>query len=261
MSLLSSAFTDNQVKLFLQTASLQNSRLVLAVNRLWKEPMRGGRMPSKLRRWQTRIDVGKRIVLGPNEVDDNPPRERVYLYGETIEKLREAVKTYLLSENPLCFGNGGDHIAGCIEYYHIILGGPERDRWGRFETPVIKGWKNLLNTLEEKVESFEEAVNHFVESELIPEKGPDYRSKAIVGSDLRLPLLEKILREAEEYPINDLIQRGWHLIALEYKGELSVTGELANRKAIFVLGHPEVQAASLTMKSKYMDRPPQFLEN
>lgn len=217
-------------------------------------------MPNKSRRWQTRIEIGRKIVLSPNEIDDNPPREMVYLYGETIEKLREAVKTYLLSERPLCFGNGGDHIAGCIEYYHSI-GESEYSGWGRYEMPIIRGWKNPLNTLEEKVESFEDAVNHFVESELIPEKGPDYRSKAIVGNDIRLPLLEKILREAEEYPINDLIQRGWHLIALEYKGELSVTGELANRKAIFVLGHPEAQAASLTMDSKYMDRPPQFLEN
>lgn len=103
----------------------------------------------------------------------------------------------------------------------------------------------------EKMESFEEVVDHFVHIALIPEKGPSYKSRAIVGRDIRLPLVERILREAEEYPVNDLIQRGWHIVALEYKGELSLTGELTNRMAVFVMGHPEVQAAMLTLDTYY----------
>ena len=106
----------------------------------------------------------------------------------------------------------------------------------------------------EKIESFEDAVNDFVTLTLIPEKGPDYHSKALAGGNLRLPLLEKILREAEEHPVNDLIQRGWHIIALEYKGELSMTGELMNRKAIFVMGHPEAQATSFMLNSAYFKK-------
>ena len=86
---------------------------------------------------------------------------------------------------------------------------------------------------------------------LIFEKGPDYQSKAIIRGHLQLPLIEKILRETAEPPINDLIRRGWHIIALEYKGELSMTGELTNRKAIFVMGHPEDEAASFTLNTAY----------
>ena len=48
-----------------------------------------------------------------------------------------------------------------------------------------------------------------------------------------------MLREAEEFTLNDLLQRGWQILALEYQGEVSKTGELTNRKASFVLGHAD----------------------
>src|SRR5437773_5797920 len=202
-------------------------------------------MSSKSRRWQTQIEI---------ETGNDLSRETVYVYGETIDKLREAAKTYLLTEKPVYFGNVGDHFVGYI-WYHANEDKSQVKTddtgWYRTEVQLINGVMDVENIPHEKLDGFEEAVDNFVESALIPEKGPDYRSKAIVGSDLRLPLLEKVLREAEELPINDLIQRGWHLIALEYKGELSMTGELTNRKAIFVMGHPEAQAGLLTLSSKY----------
>jgi hypothetical protein len=40
-------------------------------------------------------------------------------------------------------------------------------------------------------------------------------------------------------------------MALEYKGELSMSGELLNRKAIFVMGHPELQAAMVTLNTDH----------
>jgi len=109
---------------------------------------------------------------------------------------------------------------------------------------IDQGWR-----FPEKLESFEDAIEHFVANALIPEKGPAYQSQALIGSELRLPLLERVLREGDEDPINDLIKRGWHIIALEYKGELSMSGELMNRKAVFVMGHPEAQVATFTLTS------------
>lgn len=87
--------------------------------------------------------------------------------------------------------------------------------WYREEVLNRDYVKQLPMQPPEHLHDFEEAVEHFVTCTLIPEKGPDYRSKAIVGDNFRLPLLEKILREGDEYPINDLIQRGWHIIGLE----------------------------------------------
>ncbi len=76
----------------------------------------------------------------------------------------------------------------------------------------------------------------------------------MVENQLQLPLLEATRREAEEYSLNDLLQRGWHIVALEYKGEVSGMGELTHRKAIFVLGHPDLQAALYTLGLDYYSR-------
>ena len=68
---------------------------------------------------------------------------------------------------------------------------------------------------------------------------------------LQLPLLEKVVREDNDDPVNELLRRGCAILALEYSGEASVTGELMNRKAVFVMGHPEEQVAYFTMNSTH----------
>ena len=100
------------------------------------------------------------------------------------------------------------------------------------------------------LESLELAVENFIEIALIPHKGPDYQSRAMVDKQLQLPLLEAVIREAEDYVLNDLLRRGWQVLALEYKGEVSRIGELTNRKAIFVLGHADFPAALATLEAR-----------
>ncbi len=212
-------------------------------------------MPAQSKRWQTRIDIHEEDADA--DIDERPIHEIIYVYGETIDRLRQAVRAYLIARKPRCFSNIGDHIVGYFEYYYHEVttnGSKEEEGWLLYDTELISGQRQGdIENSPEKMESFEEVVEHFVQIALIPEKGPSYQSKALVGRDIRLPLLERILREAEEYPVNDLIQRGWHIIALEYKGELSLTGELTNRMAVFVMGHPEVQAAMLTLDSYYYE--------
>ena len=213
-------------------------------------------MAATARQWQARIEIGQA------EWEEGEYYRTTYVYGETIDKLRRAAATCLRETNPHYFSNGGDHIIGRTIYYHYnrIHGS-----WSEPEE-LPEGWlyqeasldhnhmKRLPTRTEEQLRNFEAAVVHFATTTLIPEKGPDYRSKAIVGDKFVLPLLEKVLREGEEDKINDLIQRGWHIIGLEYKGEPSMTGELMNRQAIFVMGHPEMQVANTTLKtSSYMD--------
>lgn len=219
-------------------------------------------MPTKPRRWQTRI------VLAEYDDQGYEDYQTVYVYGETMDTLRVAARAYLLEKKPsVGFSNTGDHITGRVIYtysgglfednYFDSFRGKVLERgWWRRENKMIRGQiqDESSESLPEKMESFEDAVDDFVTRTFIPEKGPDYHSRALVGSNLRLPLLEKILREAEEHPVNDLIQRGWHIIALEYKGELSMTGELMNRKAIFVMGHPEAQATSFMLNSTYFKK-------
>ena len=220
-------------------------------------------MPIVLRRWQAQVE------LETSDEHMEPEFQIVSLYGETIDALRATVRAYLLEHRlPLSFNNVGDHIVGYIEYELALKQFTQTEMENSvfsLQSAFLGFWRKEMKLLRnrkqdapEKTEtvllkSYEEAVDDFVATALIPEKGPDYHSKALVGSNLRLPLLEKVLREAEEHPINDLIQRGWHIIALEYKGELSNTGELTSRKAVFVMGHPEQQAALLTLHSPYFD--------
>jgi hypothetical protein len=209
-------------------------------------------MAATVRRWQARIEIGEEIGWQMEYLT-------TYVHGETIEILQGAARRFLLDRKPKRFSNGGDYIVGRITYFYSDGKGSDIEFESRnFE----KGWwfqEESLATDQVKNSPFnpkrlndlEDAVEHLITYALIPEKGPDYRSKAMVGDNFRLPLLEKILREGEEHPINDLIQRGWHIIGLEYKGEPSMTGELMNRKAIFVMGHPEMQAAKVTLNTNY----------
>lgn len=210
-------------------------------------------MSAAVRRWQARIEIGE-------EVDWQMEYQTAYVHGETVDILREAARRFLLHRKPDRFRNGGDHIVGRTTYFYsngegmdIEFGSRDLEKgwWYQQESLATDQVKESLFYSPERLIGFEDAVKHFVTYTLIPEKGPDYRSKAMVGNNFRLPLLEKILREGEEHPINDLIQRGWHIIGLEYKGELSMTGELMNRKAIFVMGHPEVQVANITLNASY----------
>ena len=207
-------------------------------------------MPAKWRRWQARIEIIRA---------DISPCEMIYVYGETIDKLLAAARDSLRKKQPSHFNNVGDHIVGRFEYCYS--NGKMSVPVATQRAPVIleEGWwvreclltDHLINTTSglplKKLKDLDQAIDHFVELTLIPEKGPDYESSALIEKSLQLPLLEKVLREQGEYPVNDLIQRGWHIIALEYKGELSVTGELKSRQAVFVMGHPDKTAASFSL--------------
>jgi hypothetical protein len=213
-------------------------------------------MSTIAKRWQTRFETS-------NTYNYISTPETILLFAETVEALQSQVRFHLLAKRPLYISNRGDHIVGQMTYFYVdgMTRSPffsELDPKGR-----IEGWwckhermvdGRMFSSPEEvllHLKSFDNAVEHFIKYAIIPERGPAYQSKAIVGDDMRLPLLEKVLREGEEHPINDLIQRGWHIVALEYKGELSMTGELMNRKAIFVMGHPELQAANMTLNTNY----------
>jgi hypothetical protein len=212
-------------------------------------------MTAVSRKWQAQIEIG-------DDHDLDLSYRSVCVYGETVKALHAAARAYLLRKGLARFRSPGDQLVGRTTYFYS-RGIPRYDV-AYYQGPLLaKGWWYQKETViygtphepvshpPEKLESFEAAIDHFIVHALIPEKGPDYRSRAVVGSELRLPFLERVLREGDEEPINDLIKRGWHIIALEYKGELSMTGELLNRKAVFVMGHPEGHAATLTLNADY----------
>jgi hypothetical protein len=212
---------------------------------------------SSHQRWKARIEAGANFTS----------KKLNHIYGASPEHLLFMARVHLTSTNPLYFTNGGDHIAGIYRYYyvdktkaHLEFLKPEfrnlEEGWWYDRQDMTPEYP-LYHEKEHapvRLGSFEAAIEHFLRWAIIPEKGPGYQSKALLEKKLHLPLIEKILRENADHPVNDLIRRGWHIIALEYDGEASMTGELMNRKAIFVMGHPEEQAALLTFTSTYYIR-------
>ncbi len=87
-----------------------------------------------------------------------------------------------------------------------------------------------------------QALEDFVATALIPEKGPAYED-AFAGSQ-PLPLHEiKTLKKVEDERLaNDAIRRGWYLLGLDATGEQGPQYELISRQTIYVLGHPEEDA-------------------
>jgi hypothetical protein len=219
-------------------------------------------MPTTSKQWEVRF------VISLSRDSDGDGLNDTYiarLFGETVEALRQEVCAYFKEHQPDYFETFGDHIAGGKSY--MLSDGkiyPPRDwtmdpevfreelGWWVFstrlisgvETPVIEGLNPFY------LGSLELAVEDVIKTALIPHKGPDYQSRAMVDNQLQLPLLETVLREAEEYALNDLLRRGWQILALEYKGEVSRIGDLTNRKAIFVLGHADFPAALATLEAR-----------
>jgi hypothetical protein len=217
-----------------------------------------------LRQWQTTIEIA-------SEPMSYPGSEKQCLYGETVDALLVAVRTFLRERKPKYFSNIGDHVTGHFQYYYsdgkLTRKALIEEDWSPLtkDRQLSKGWwcKELAATpgsvaVEQFVEysfgilgSFERAVQHFIRWAVIPEKGPDYQSKVLEDRSLQLLLLKRVLRETDEYVVNALIQRGWYVIALEHQGALSVKGELVNQHAVFVLGHADQEAAQRTLDAKY----------
>jgi hypothetical protein len=218
-------------------------------------------MQQILGEWEARIEYS----CDPEWMLKKEHKSAVF-YDSTVEGLRNQVGNFLSVNAPGYFSNIGDHLAG---------------RWSCFFADGVKdypflppdrppklweGWgilrENLNPPREDRVVSghilirggdFETTVTYFVTYGLVPRKSPSYRSQARVEKELQSYLLEQVLREKDESQANDLVARGWQIIALEYEGEATPFGELMNRKARFVMGHSDLQAALATSQARDTD--------
>ncbi len=193
-------------------------------------------MQDEPKRWQASIWIGEKA--------DQP----ITVYGESLPKLRAAARDWLRENKPLFFGNAppGYEITRRANYAYsdgttlIPIS----------EKPLEEGWYWVQGSLDgwsyypDELEDFDSVVSHFVERWMIPEKGPDYQEVAIVEGNLQLHLIKTVRRETVELYVNDLLQRGWYVIALDCEGTTTERGmHLVNRRTVFVLGHPEENAS------------------
>jgi len=69
--------------------------------------------PTTPRRWQARIEVA--TITTPDH-----SCQAHCVYGETVDKLREAVREYLLKAKPERFRNIADHLVGRTTYFYSL---------------------------------------------------------------------------------------------------------------------------------------------
>lgn len=85
---------------------------------------------------------------------------------------------------------------------------------------------------------FEDAVDHFVEHDLLPERGPAYIDE-LLAQDRQLRHAQTMKVVDDELAANDLLHRGgWHLFHI--LGMTAPRGQVG--PVLFVLGHPEDNA-------------------
>jgi hypothetical protein len=212
------------------------------------------------RQWEVRFVAS--LYHGPDYLSY---MYQVCLYGETIEELRQEVRAYLGAHQLSYFDNYGDHIVGHTMYAYSDgkvrppsewKMNPEEFKenvgWWCFSRQLVAGFSEKHKTRPYPIylESWENAVENFVTTALVPQKGPDSQLPIMIDNQLQLPLLKAVLHESEEYSLNDLLRRGWQILALEYQGEVGKMGELINRKAVFVLGHADLPAALSTLVAR-----------
>lgn len=187
-------------------------------------------MADEVKRWQTRVWT-----------EENG--EPAVVYAQSLAELPAAAASYLKEHQPLCFSNmhpksdSGRRATYC--YYDGSLDVPG---YVNAEALDEEGWYYIsayAYSRPQKLKSFEDAVAHFVRYAIVTEKGPDYAEFVQENPESNLLYkIKTIRRESNEIRVNDLLQRGWVIIAMEYEFQGKFPEE-SQRRTIFVLGHPE----------------------
>lgn len=170
------------------------------------------------------------------------------VFGESIEDLRQSASSWLAESEPNDFSS----VSSLSEYSerseygysdgtrvpNSLMGGSEPlpEGWYYFP-PGVFGKPELLD-------SYGDAVAHFIERSIRPSTGPDYKHiPLVVDSETRYHLIKRVRRISETPSVNDHLQRGWTIIGIEYEGGPAPKGEgLAYRKATFILAHADQTA-------------------
>lgn len=193
----------------------------------------------KPKRWQTRVWIG--------EMYDEP----VAVYGESLADLVKAAGEWLRENKPIRIGNAhpSHELSQRVNYRYLEGASLPPREWYMHEEPSA-GWyyvHGAENSASPKyLGDIDETTAHFLKEALIIEKGPDYVEVPLYKKgELDLSRVKTVQRVKETLEVNDLLQRGWQIISLEYEGEKTsglYEDEVVKRRTVFVLGHSEENA-------------------
>lgn len=198
--------------------------------------------------WQTTIWFGDQF------------EESECIYGDSLSSLKTQVKEWFDVNQPKAFtnctpsqtkkarytyvfGTSNQLLSDLVKAYRSKLGNEDK---GIEATSPEVGWYSADNEDGIRPQShadFHSAVEHFIEHAFMPRKGPDYKEVGLNVSKFPLHLIRKVRKEDSEIEVNDLLQRGWYIIGLDFKGTETYRGEeVKTRTTIYVLGHLDENA-------------------
>jgi hypothetical protein len=186
--------------------------------------------------WQTRIWTGKKYET-PITID-----------GISLVNLRDNAQNWLRKNHPLDFSSASPSSSRSGRVSYVYSDGtlmPALPLDDFYKGKILdEGWYYIEygSGRPRHLNNYDEVIKHFVEQSLIYEKGPDYKEIPLVESEVPLHMLHSVKHESDEDKINDMLQRGWLIIAIEFDGSTTYDEKLVKRHAKFVLGHVEENA-------------------
>lgn len=185
--------------------------------------------PTVRRVYQATVYFGDR--LGQNET----------LYGESPEELRHAVSTWVQEHEPTSFSANPHSEYHLREEYGYSDGTRSPGLHGK--AALEEGWywfpAGKYNPDPKKLDSLTSAAKSFASS-ISPHPGPDYvHVPLVVDGQMRHDLIKRVRASDKISEVNDLLQRGWTIIAIDMSGNVSERGEIVRRVSTYILGHSE----------------------
>ena len=185
--------------------------------------------------WKTTIWTGKNY--------DQP----VTVSADSLAKMPIVVAKWLRENPPQDFSNvspASDLSKRVSYFYSDGTLQPLFPSWLRERGTLKEGWYRISGEFgpPTELENYDEAIEHFIQNSLAIEKGSDYKEIPLTESDFPIHLIKTTYREKNIQKVNDMLQRGWYIIALEFEGKTDYTDKLLSRETVFVLGHPEANA-------------------
>jgi len=211
-----------------------------------REPQGEGRRPSLSdwfekpffeKVWQAQVWTGTR--------ED----QFVTLYGETHKTLKSNVADWLRKNKPARFWNARASEENSAYHCYAYSDGSNLPYPGCIEGTLDEGWFHRVGDFEHAVDypdrlvSLESAIHDFVNHALVVRRGPDYEHLSpFFDQPFRVRDARTVRRETDEQRLNEMLYRGWRILAIEYEAEVLPGDRVGGKKAVFVLGHREEDA-------------------
>lgn len=183
--------------------------------------------------WQSTIWIGTNY--------DQP----VVISANSLANLPVEIEKWLKENPPTDFSNSSPNsdIRKRVSYFYSD--GTLQPAFPIDAKTLEGGWYSISGEFghPQRLENYAKAIEDFVSHYFLIEKGVDYKEIPLTESGFPPHLVKTVRRVSDVTKTNDMLQRGWYILALDFEGKMDYYGEkMMNRTTIFVLGHPEENA-------------------